>query len=74
MYNVYWILFSDRRKTECNADDELNRVFKILGTQENDIVRPRIITHLGRDLKFSKTCGQVLDSTFDELCDQVSRS
>lgn len=59
------------RKSKCNADNELNRVFKILSSQENDIVRPRIITHLGRDLKFEKTCGQVLFSTFDDLCDQV---
>lgn len=59
------------RKTECNADQELNRIFKILASQENDIVRKRTITHLGRDLKFNKTCGQVLDSTFGELCDQV---
>lgn len=55
---------------ECNADQELNRIFKILASQENDIVRPKTITHLGRDLKFNKTCGQVLDSSFDELCDQ----
>lgn len=59
------------RKSECNADEELNRVFKILSSQENDVVRPRTITHLGRDLKFEKTCGQVLFSTFDDLCDRV---
>lgn len=58
-------------KNKCNADEELNRVFKILSSQENDVVRPRTITHLGRDLKFNKTCGQVLFSTFDELCNQV---
>lgn len=60
------------RKSKCNADEELNRVFKILSSQENDIVRPRIITHLGRDLRFETTCGQVLFSTFEELCDRVS--
>lgn len=59
------------RKSQCNADEELSRVFKILCSQENDVVRPRTITHLGRDLKFDKTCGQVLFSTFDELCDRV---
>lgn len=59
------------RKSQCNADEKLNRVFKILSSQENDIVRPRTITHLGRDLKFETTCGQVLFSTFEELCDKV---
>lgn len=46
-------------------------MFKILSSQENDVVRPRTITHLGRDLKFDKTCGQVLFSTFENLCDRV---
>lgn len=58
-------------KSKCNADEELNRVFKILSSQENDVVRPRTITHLGRDLKFDRTCGQVLFSTFTDLCDRV---
>lgn len=48
-------------------------MFKILSSQENDVVRPRTITHLGRDLKFEKTCGQVLFSTFDDLCDRVCK-
>lgn len=59
-------------KSEVNADEEMNRVFKVLASQENDTVRPRTITHLGRDLTFQRACGQVLDSSFDELCDRVS--
>lgn len=58
-------------KSEIDADFEIERIFKILGSQENDLIRPRTITHLGRDLTFIKTCGQVLNSTFDELCDRV---
>lgn len=50
----------------------MNRAFKVLCSQENDTIRPRTITHLGRDLTFKRTCGQVLDSSFDELCDRVS--
>lgn len=45
-------------------------MFKILCSQENDIIRPRTITHFGRDLTFQRTCGQVLDSNFDELCNR----
>lgn len=59
------------RKSKTDANAEMNRMFKILCSQENDIIRPRTITHLGRDLTFEKTCGQVLDSTFSELCDRV---
>lgn len=67
---VRYIVFT-YSKSKCNADDELNRMFKILSSQENDIVRPRTITHLGRDVTFDKTCGQVLFSSFDHLCDRV---
>ncbi|CAD7013186.1 unnamed protein product [Ceratitis capitata] len=57
-------------KSETDANAEMERMFKILCTQENDIVRPRIITHFGRNLSFQKTCGRVLDSSFEELCDR----
>ena len=50
----------------------MERMFKILCSQENDIIRPRTITHFGRDLTFQRTCGQVLDSNFEELCNRVS--
>lgn len=60
------------RDGEIDAKAEMTRMFKILCLQENDTVRPRIITHLGRDLTFAKTCGRVLYSNFAELCDRVS--
>jgi protein AFG1 len=50
----------------------MNKVFKYLCSLENDIIRPRTISIKGRDVTFKKTCGQVLDSTFSELCDRVS--
>uniref|UniRef100_A0A1A9V5B0 AAA+ ATPase domain-containing protein n=1 Tax=Glossina austeni TaxID=7395 RepID=A0A1A9V5B0_GLOAU len=57
-------------KSETNALAQMERMFKILCSQENDIVRPRTITHLGRDLKFRSACGRVLNSSFEELCDR----
>lgn len=59
-------------KTDCDADQQLNTVFKYLCSLENDIVRPRTLTFMGRNVTFKKTCGQVLDSNFTELCDRVS--
>ena len=50
----------------------MDKIFKYLCSMENDIIRPRTISIKGRDVSFSKTCGQVLDSTFFELCDRVS--
>ncbi|XP_016981296.1 putative ATPase N2B [Drosophila rhopaloa] len=57
-------------KGQADADGSMNRMFKILCAEENDIIRPRTLTHFGRDLTFNRTCGQVLDSTFGELCDR----
>lgn len=37
---------------------------------ENDVVRSRVLTIKGRNVTFNKTCGQVMDSTFQELCDR----
>ena len=37
---------------------------------ENDVVRPKILSIRGRNVSFKKSCGQVLDSTFEELCDR----
>lgn len=59
-------------KSECEADEVLDKMFKILSSRENDTVRPKTFTHLGRNLTFSRTCGQVLDTNFIELCDRVS--
>lgn len=49
-------------------EKKLHGIWKQLCSQENDIVRPRVFTILGRNVSFNKTCGQVLESTFDELC------
>ncbi|XP_075165580.1 putative ATPase N2B [Haematobia irritans] len=56
--------------TKTDAKSQMERMFKILCSQENDIIRPRTITHFGRDLTFQRTCGQVLDSNFEELCNR----
>ncbi|XP_017962317.1 putative ATPase N2B [Drosophila navojoa] len=57
-------------KGKTDADGMMNRMFKILCSEENDIIRPRTITHFGRELTFQRTCGQVLNSSFVELCDR----
>ena len=66
-----WILYIFFRKSSGDANQKMDSTFKLLCSQENDMIRPRTITHFGRDLTFSRTCGQVLDSTFNELCDRV---
>lgn len=58
-------------KSECDTDEELNKIFKLLCSRENDVVRPRILTILGRNVTFGKTCGQVMDTSFDEVCDRA---
>ncbi|KAL9918147.1 putative ATPase N2B [Glossina fuscipes fuscipes] len=56
-------------KSETDTKVQMERMFQILCSQENDIVRARTITHLGRDLKFQSACGRVFNSSFKELCD-----
>lgn len=53
---------------ETDSEFQLDTIFKILCSQENDIIRSKTFTHFGRNLTFKKTCGQVLDTTFEELC------
>ena len=52
------------------ADKEIEKIFKYLCSMENDVVRSRILNIKGRNVTFNKTCGQVMDSTFEELCDR----
>jgi len=54
-----------------DATNDVDKVFKYLCSMENDVIRPRTISIRGRNVTFRKTCGQVLDSTFEELCDRV---
>ena len=39
-----------------------------MSAKENDVVRPKSIRIKGRDVTFSKTCGQIADCEFEELC------
>lgn len=53
-----------------DAEKDVDKVFKYLCSMENDIVRARTISIRGRNVTFQRTCGQILDSTFEELCDR----
>ncbi|XP_014238457.1 putative ATPase N2B [Trichogramma pretiosum] len=52
------------------ADRNIEKIFKYLCSMENDIPRPRTLNIKGRNVTFKKTCGQVIDSNFEELCDR----
>ncbi|XP_043204892.1 putative ATPase N2B [Amphibalanus amphitrite] len=57
-------------KSDGDADSGLRRLFKVLCARETDVVRPRLLHVRGRDVQFERTCGQVADCTFSELCDR----
>uniref|UniRef100_A0A7E4UPG4 AAA domain-containing protein n=1 Tax=Panagrellus redivivus TaxID=6233 RepID=A0A7E4UPG4_PANRE len=57
-------------KGTCDTEKELDVAFKILCADENDVVRPRAINILGREIKVEKACDRVCDLTFDMLCGQ----
>ncbi|OXU19544.1 hypothetical protein TSAR_010032 [Trichomalopsis sarcophagae] len=52
------------------AEKGIEKIFKYLCSMENDVVRARTLNIKGRNVIFNKTCGQVMDSTFTELCDR----
>lgn len=61
----------NRRKTDPDAESNVNAVFKVLCSQETDAVGPKTFTHFGRNISFEKACGQVLNTTFSEICDRA---
>lgn len=54
-----------------NADEKLDRLFKIFASKENDVIRSKTLTIMGRNVIFKKTCGHVADCEFDELCSRA---
>lgn len=68
----YSSFYSNFRNSELTSDNNaVDNLFKFLASKENDTVRVRVINIMGRNVKFAKSCGRVLDTTFEELCDRV---
>ncbi|XP_041354051.1 AFG1-like ATPase [Gigantopelta aegis] len=54
--------------SNCDSEKELDKVFEDLRLVQNAAVCSRMLTVLGRNLHLPKTCGRILDSTFEALC------
>lgn len=67
--NTIKYLNFNRKNIDDNSDFE--NAVKRLTNNENDTVRPRTLIIMQRNLTFQRVCGQVLDATFEELCDRV---
>uniref|UniRef100_A0A183CDR3 ATPase_AAA_core domain-containing protein n=1 Tax=Globodera pallida TaxID=36090 RepID=A0A183CDR3_GLOPA len=50
------------------VDTKMDISFKLLSSQENDVVGPKTIRILGRNVGIERCCGRVADVHFDELC------
>ncbi|CAG9822605.1 unnamed protein product [Phaedon cochleariae] len=48
--------------------DPIPKIFKVLASRENDVVRSKVFRILGRNVEFNKVCGGVLETSFEELC------
>ncbi|KAH7693660.1 Protein C30F12.2, partial [Aphelenchoides avenae] len=53
---------------DTNPSHQLDVFFKQLCAEENDVVRSKTISILGRTLHVQKCCDRVADMTFQELC------
>lgn len=56
--------------TEEDCDEQLDLVFDELIAEEDDVIRSRVLNVLGRDVRLPKTCGRVLDTSFNSMCAQ----
>ncbi|XP_018318592.1 putative ATPase N2B isoform X1 [Agrilus planipennis] len=61
---------SNETKYFVNNDEAVDEIFKYLCSRETDCVRPRTFNIQERNVSFQKTCGRILDATFDELCNR----
>ena len=57
-------------ESQNSKENPVDTIFKVLIAKENDVVRAKTFVILDRNVTFSKTCGGVLDATFEELCDR----
>ncbi|KAH3706883.1 hypothetical protein DPMN_066274 [Dreissena polymorpha] len=53
-----------------NCTEKVDEVFEELIADENDVIHSKTLEVLGRSVRLPKTCGRVLDATFDSLCAQ----
>ena len=60
--------YFDLTDENSGGNDSMDTLFKIMISKENDVVGPKTIRIKGRDVSFSKACGQVVDCDFEELC------
>ncbi|XP_045198191.1 AFG1-like ATPase [Mercenaria mercenaria] len=62
---LYYLTSNER------CDELVDEVFEELIAEEDDMVHSKTLDVLGRDLFLPKTCGRVLDTTFNHLCCQA---
>eukprot|EP00096_Caligus_rogercresseyi_P013177 TRINITY_DN5854_c0_g1_i2.p1 TRINITY_DN5854_c0_g1~~TRINITY_DN5854_c0_g1_i2.p1 ORF type:complete len:448 (+),score=145.71 TRINITY_DN5854_c0_g1_i2:231-1574(+) len=53
---------------EASTPSTLDNMFKFMASKETDTIRPRVLRIKGRDVSFAKTCGRLLDCSFEEIC------
>ncbi|KAK7478900.1 hypothetical protein BaRGS_00029881 [Batillaria attramentaria] len=61
---VYFITSS------CDAEAEMNGILHEYSQLHREEIEPRTLVILGRNLVLPRTCGRVLDTTFDDMCRQ----
>ncbi|KAK7106970.1 AFG1-like ATPase isoform X2 [Littorina saxatilis] len=54
--------------SECDADAEIEQILQEYSEHHKQVVEPRTLRILGRSLELPRTCGTVLDTTFDAMC------
>ncbi|XP_064847440.1 lactation elevated protein 1 homolog B isoform X3 [Oncorhynchus masou masou] len=55
---------------EPDAEAFMDTLFHELAVRQNNVTGPRVLAVQGRELRLEKTCGNIADCTFKELCDR----
>ena len=61
-------LYFNQSDPEEDSKGNLDGIFKFMAANETDDVKEKTIRIQGRDVRFNKACGGILDCEFDELC------
>ncbi|CAC5393234.1 AFG1 [Mytilus coruscus] len=54
--------------SDVDIQTEVDDIFHEIAATENDVERPKVLEVFGRQLLLPRTCGGLLDTTFDDMC------
>lgn len=54
--------------SDADVETEVDDIFHEIAANEDDVERPKVLQVFGRELTLPRTCGGLLDTTFNDMC------